>query len=116
MTRTRSPRRSAARAAGDRPARLEIGEELTMSTAAEQAGRLLADLAQLDPAPQTGAEVTLDLSAVPELDTAGLQILLLLRREIVARGWRPVLTASEPVTQVLAVAGLSPQTWHEVTA
>ena len=54
--------------------RLAIEGELTISTAAEHRQRLLAAL-------PGSPGLRLDLSGVEELDTAGLQVLLLARRE-----------------------------------
>jgi anti-sigma B factor antagonist len=74
--------------------------ELTIATVAESWTALAADLA-------TGADLELDLSGVVELDTAGLQLLLMAVREADRTGARVVLTgAGEPVRAVLAIAHL----------
>ncbi|GAA0229544.1 STAS domain-containing protein [Cryptosporangium japonicum] len=53
--------------------RLELGDELTIVTAAETRERLMPYL-------QAGTGLELDLSAVSDVDTAGLQLLLAARR------------------------------------
>lgn len=53
--------------------------ELTIFEAAEARARLREEL-------DAGGELQLDLSAVAELDTAGVQVLLWLKREAKARG------------------------------
>ncbi|GAA0463496.1 hypothetical protein Ade02nite_30250 [Paractinoplanes deccanensis] len=80
--------------------RIVADDELTIVTAAEHRERLLAALAE-------GDGVRVDLSAVGEIDTAGLQVLLLARNE----GERlhvPVEFAdpSPAVTDVLALTRL----------
>ncbi|SHN45360.1 STAS domain-containing protein [Cryptosporangium aurantiacum] len=54
--------------------RLELNDELTIVTAADTVQRLRPYLAG-------GAELELDLSGVTDIDTAGLQLLLVARRE-----------------------------------
>ena len=54
--------------------RLELGDELTIVTAAETRERL-------SPYLKAGTSLELDLSAVSDIDTAGLQLLLAARRE-----------------------------------
>jgi anti-anti-sigma factor len=77
--------------------------ELTIHNAAEQKNALLALL-------EAGEPVDLDASDVTELDTAGLQLLLLLKREAVMAGLDVKLDApSGAVTDVLAIANLSPE-------
>lgn len=62
------------------PARLlSVAGELTIYTASEWKPRLLAPLLE-------GENLELDLGAVQELDTAGLQLLLLAKKEARARG------------------------------
>jgi anti-anti-sigma regulatory factor len=61
------------------PARLDIEGELTILTATEHFGRLRALLAD-------GADLDIGLSGVTDIDTAGLQVLLLARREAHERG------------------------------
>jgi anti-anti-sigma factor len=80
------------------PIRLE--GELTVQVAAEYKGLLLNALADRD-------EVTLELSGINELDTAGLQLLLLLKREAGQLGKTVRLTEpSHAVLEVLALARL----------
>jgi anti-anti-sigma regulatory factor len=82
------------------PRRFILDEELTIITAAEQRDRLLATLGD-------GAGVRIDLSGVTDLDTAGLQVLLLARDEG-ARRALPVEFAdpSPAVAEVLALTRL----------
>ncbi|MFG1926582.1 lipid asymmetry maintenance protein MlaB [Cryptosporangium sp. NPDC048952] len=54
--------------------RVELGDELTIVTAAETRERLVPYL-------KTGTALELDLSAVSDIDTAGLQLLLAARQE-----------------------------------
>ena len=66
---------------------LPLDGELTIPHAAVQRERLLAWLAETDPA--AGAEVpapTLELSAVEAIDSAGIQLLLALRHSLANRG------------------------------
>lgn len=116
MSATKTSRRRTAKPSpdkgGDELTRLTVTGELTVGTATDQAGVLLSRLAELE-SPTEGRELMFDLTEVPELDTAGLQILLLLRREARARGWRTTMSASEPVDTVLALAGLTSQNWQE---
>ncbi|UQU67902.1 STAS domain-containing protein [Couchioplanes caeruleus] len=56
------------------PRRLAVDGELTVLTAAAQKERLIGAL-------QTSSGLRVDLSGVDEVDTAGLQVLLLARRE-----------------------------------
>jgi anti-sigma B factor antagonist len=80
------------------PIRLE--GELTVQVAAEYKVILLNALADRD-------EVTLELSGLNELDTAGLQLLLLMRREAGQLGKTVRLTEpSHAVLEVLALARL----------
>ncbi|GAA3213035.1 lipid asymmetry maintenance protein MlaB [Dactylosporangium siamense] len=58
---------------------LIIDGELTVAVAAEQQARLRAFL-------ERGTAADVDLSGVTELDTAGLQLLLVARREAAQRG------------------------------
>lgn len=82
------------------PRRVAADEELTVVTAAEHRERLLAALGD-------GTGVRIDLSGVADLDTAGLQVLLLARREG-ARLGLPVEFAdpSPAVADVLALTRL----------
>ena len=77
--------------------------ELTVQTAAEHKTRLLAGLI-------ADGGMDLDLSGVTELDTAGLQLLLLLGREAAQLGTSlRLLNPSEPVLEVLRLARLDAQ-------
>ncbi|HEY6794013.1 MAG TPA: STAS domain-containing protein [Kineosporiaceae bacterium] len=85
---------------------LELEGELTIHTAAEHRGRLLGAI-------EGDAELALDLTAVTELDTAGLQLLLLAQREAEHVGGRFTLAgASRSVTDVLAIAHLDSTLGH----
>lgn len=66
-------------AVNGRPAGFRPEGELTIYTAAEQHGQLMSAL-------EAGQVVLLDMSAVNEVDTAGLQLLILARREAARRG------------------------------
>jgi anti-sigma B factor antagonist len=78
--------------------------DLTIQAAAAAKDQLLA-AARLGE-PELG-ELQLDLSGVTELDTAGLQLLLLLRRELAAEGRTLVLARpSDAVSGALALGGL----------
>ena len=81
--------------------RVTIEGELTISTAAEHKQRLLSAL-------DGEAGLRLDLSAVSELDTAGLQVLLLVQREAERLSLVVELCAPSPaVVDVLTVTHLS---------
>lgn len=66
-------------ASGQAPAPLRIEGELTIYTAAETKERIVGALA-------AGSALEIDLSQVGEIDTAGLQLLILAKREAAARG------------------------------
>ncbi|BAL26250.1 lipid asymmetry maintenance protein MlaB [Azoarcus sp. KH32C] len=66
-------------AVNERPAGFRPEGELTIYTVAEQHGLLMRAL-------DAGPVVHLDMSAVNEVDTAGLQLLILARREAAQRG------------------------------
>ena len=79
---------------------LVIDGELTIYTVAETAARLRPHL--------TERRLYLDLSAVSELDGAGLQLLLWLRETLHARGGALRLVAHSPVVaEVLGLLQLS---------
>jgi anti-anti-sigma factor len=77
-----------------------VDGELTIVTAAEQKQRLLGAL-------QSSSGLRVDLAGVEEIDTAGLQVLLLARREA-DRLNVPLELGPAPggVAAVLAMAGL----------
>lgn len=82
------------------PVRISVVGSMTIYEAATQKGELLAALA--------GAPaLELDLGGVDEADTAGLQLLLLLRREAAAGG-KPVrvVSVSPALVEVLDRYGL----------
>jgi anti-anti-sigma factor len=80
---------------------LPIVGELTIQTAAERKAALLTLLESAD------QDFVVDLSGVTELDTAGLQLLLMARREADQLGRRLTLVApSHAVDDVLAIAQL----------
>lgn len=83
--------------------RVEVAGELTVHTAADQKARLVTALEQAD-------ALEVDLAGVTELDTAGLQVLLLLRQEAAAAG-KPLLFTGHPqqVLDLLALARRSAQ-------
>lgn len=84
---------------------LALAGELTIQTAAERKAALVEALDHAEQAGATGLD--LDLAEVTELDTAGLQLLLMLQREAAHRGCRVRLAAmSQTVTDVLAIAHL----------
>jgi anti-sigma B factor antagonist len=94
------------------PHRLELKGELTIRTVGERKPTLVD---AVEAAEQAGATVLeLDLSEVVELDTAGLQLLLLAQREAANSGCVLRLAVMSQVVQdVLAIAqlgaGLDPE-------
>ena len=80
---------------------LSIDNELTIFTASDQKPRLLEFLA-------TGNDLEIDLSKVAEIDTAGLQLLILLKREAAQAG-KPLRFAlhSKAVLDVLELTNLT---------
>jgi anti-sigma B factor antagonist len=90
---------------GTAPRRVEITGELTIHTAAEQQAALLAALEAASAA--NAPALVVNLGGVTELDTAGLQVLLLAQREAAGLGRRFELAAvSQAVTDVLAIVHL----------
>lgn len=84
--------------------RVALAGELTIQTASQEKAGLLA---LLDVTTDEGADLELDLSGITELDTAGLQLLLMARREAAAAGRSLSLTApSQTVLEVLRIAHL----------
>ncbi|WP_426192689.1 STAS domain-containing protein [Massilia sp. DWR3-1-1] len=89
-----------------KPQRVRLDGEMSIYRAAELKETLLAPLA-------AGTLVELDLSAVSELDTAGVQLLLLARQT--ARGLGGdvcVLASSAPVQDLLDLLGLADSFAH----
>ncbi len=75
--------------------------EMTIYHAADLKPALLDALAQSD-------EIELDLSSVSELDTSGVQLLMLLKREAVEAGKALTLSRHSPaVLEVFELLGLS---------
>ncbi len=68
-----------------------VAGEMTIYHAAEMKGELL-------PCLERGAEVEIDLSEVSEMDTAGFQLLLLIKREAANAGKLLRLVAHSPAT------------------
>jgi anti-sigma B factor antagonist len=84
---------------------LHLSGELTIQTVAEQKTLFTAFL---DAPDADRTDVDLDLSDITELDTAGVQLLLMLKREVDLRGGRLHLTSpSRAVVDVLAIAHLN---------
>lgn len=95
---------------GTAPARISLSGGMTIYEAAAHKSELLAALA--------GAQaLELDLGAVDEADTAGLQLLLLLRREG-ARAGKPVrvVSLSPALLEVLDRYGLASAFAHLPTS
>jgi anti-anti-sigma factor len=80
---------------------LTIENDLTIFTAAEMKTVLLAFL-------DAGNNLEIDLSRVVEIDTAGLQILILIKREATksAKSLRFVMH-SKPVLEIIELANLT---------
>lgn len=82
---------------------LALGPELTISQAASVRDTLVDALCA------TAGDLQLDLGAVAEIDSAGVQLLLATRRSVAERGATLTVTAaSTPVAEALAVFGLDP--------
>lgn len=80
------------------PKPITMAGELTIQTAAQTLESVR---------PVLGTDVAIDLSGVTEMDTAGLQILLLMKKEAAVRGATiELVTPSEAVEEVLRTAGL----------
>ena len=87
----------------DRPkvGSLAVVGEMTIQTAAERKAELLALL-------ESAAEVEVVLTDVTELDTAGLQVLMMLRREAAHLGKSlRLVSPNKVVTDVLEIAHLT---------
>ena len=74
------------------PTRLAIEEDMTIYQAMAQKEQLLAALAATE-------RLELDLSAVPQMDTAGLQLLLLLKREAQQQEKEMTIVGHSPTVQ-----------------
>ena len=72
--------------------RLTLTEDLTIYHALEQKNTLLDALAASD-------ELELDLLPVSEMDTAGLQLLMLLKREVLQQDKRLTISGHSPAVQ-----------------
>lgn len=80
---------------------LTLTGPLTIYEAGEAKSRLLGPLAQAD-------ETEMDLSRVSEIDTAGIQLLILAKREAAAAGKTLSFTGhSRPVVELLELYGLA---------
>lgn len=85
--------------------RLEISGEFTVHTASERTGTFMAALEAASTA--NLPELVVDLSKVAEFDTAGLQVLLMARREAEHLGRTLRIEAvSRTVADVLAIVHL----------
>lgn len=79
---------------------LDLTGELTIYEAAATKERLLAPLAEV-------SELEMNLADVSEIDTAGVQLLILTKQEAVATGKSLRLTGhSRPVVELLELYGL----------
>lgn len=81
---------------------LKVEQEMAIHTAAAIKDALFEPLAE-------ATTLTLDLSQVTELDTAGVQLLLLLHREVLRRKltWK-LLPVSQAVDEVISLYQLRP--------
>ena len=87
--------------AADAP--LALGPELTIAQAASCRDQLVDALCA------AGPDLALDLSAVTDIDSAGVQLLLSAQRSLAEAGARLVLqSVSETVRDALQVFGLDP--------
>ena len=79
---------------------MQVASDMTIYTAAELLQPLLA-------AARSGTECAVDLSQVGEIDSAGVQLLLLARREAAAAGARLHVSGASPaVREVLQMLRL----------
>ncbi len=82
--------------------RLQLSGELTIYRAQALKGELLAAVSRC-------SDLEVDLGGVAEIDTSAVQLLLLAKREMAAKGGRLALTNhSAPVVQALDLYGLAP--------
>lgn len=80
---------------------ISLAGTLTIAEVTETRSDLMTQLAA------TGSEVqavSLDLSAVPEIDTAGIQLLLATARCLKAQGRQPTLQRNSDVVRTVALA------------
>jgi anti-sigma B factor antagonist len=83
---------------------LRIEGEMSIYRASELRESLVAALATLDP----GADLVVDLGAVTELDSSGVQLLMAAQLSAAATQTRLRLCATSPaVTEVFATLGLA---------
>jgi len=80
--------------------RVHAAGEMTIYSAAELKPALLEAMGQSD-------EIEIDLSSVSEMDTSGVQLLMLMKREAVAAGKAMTLSGHSPaVLEVFELLGL----------
>jgi len=80
---------------------ISVADEMTIYTAAEQKQKLLGYLHDCD-------EIELDLAGVTEMDSAGLQILMLLKNESQRTDKEVrIIQHSQPVIEVLELLNLA---------
>ena len=80
---------------------IRVTEDLTIYHALEQKQELLDALSR-------GDDLELDLSQVGEIDTAGLQLLILLKKEALRAGKRVIIVAhSQPVRALIDFCNLA---------
>ncbi|MCQ8103972.1 STAS domain-containing protein [Methylomonas sp. SURF-2] len=80
---------------------LVLEDELTIFSASEQKNRLLAFL-------ESDHELEINLSKVDEIDTAGLQLLILIKREAALHGKAlRFILHSKAVLEILELANLT---------
>ena len=88
-------------AAAKKVKKMSIEQDMTIYTAAEMKAQLMGLM-------EKNAEIELDLSRVGELDTAGLQLLILAKRECMAQGGHLKLTGHSPaVLDVLDMCNMT---------
>ena len=85
----------------DGPCRLEISEPMTIYQAAALKARLVEAL-------DFGSALELDMTAVTQIDTAGIQLVLLAKRECDARGKTLELRCSSAVSDLASFYNLAP--------
>lgn len=85
------------------PAALNVSGELTIFTAATLKQTLLDTIAQA-----TNEEINIDLSEVSEIDTAGIQLMIMAKREAALLGRNLCLVRhSDPVLDMIDLYDLS---------